>query len=259
MHHLRQPADGPPLVLLHGVGHHAQAWLPVMERLDDFDIYSCDSPGFGRSERLPESVEPTIGAYADAFEAFFAEQGLDRPHVAGNSMGGAIVLELARRGAVRSATAISPAGFWTPAERRYTQTVLGALAHTPRRIQSSVITAALTRPGLFALRVMVKRPASIPADDVRAMFRDAFAAPAFAAALKAFDGYTFVDGHELDDARVTVAWGDADRILPFKRQAPRARAALKQARHVTLDAGHLPYHDCPDVVADVIRTTATAS
>ena len=245
-------------MLLHGVGHHAQAWLPVMERLSDFDLYSCDSPGFGGSDPLPDGVEPTIWAYADAFEAFFAEHGLDRPHVAGSSMGGAIVLELARRGAVSSATAVSPAGFWTPAERRYTQAVLGMLPSTPRRIQSGVIRAALTGPGLFTLRVMVKRPTAVPPDELRAMFRNAFASPGFAPALKAFDHYDVVDGHELDDARVTVAWGDADRILPYKRQAPRARAALKRARHVTLDGGHLPFHDCPDAVADVIRTTATA-
>src|SRR5690349_21063452 len=191
-----------------------------MERLDDFDLYSCDSPGFGESEPLPAGVEPTIWAYADAFEAFFAEQGLDRPHVAGNSMGGAIVLELARRGAVSSATAVSPAGFWTPAERRYTQAVLGALAYTPGRIQSAVIRAALTGPGQYVLRVMVKRPGSVPSDELRAMFRNAFASPAFDGALKAFDHYDFVDGHELDDVPVTVAWGDADRILPYKRQAP---------------------------------------
>jgi pimeloyl-ACP methyl ester carboxylesterase len=259
VHHLHAPGDGPALVLIHGVGHHAPAWRPVMERLDGFDVYACDSPGFGQSDPLPPGVEPTVWAYADAFEAFFTEQALDRPHVAGNSMGAAIVLELARRGAVRSATAISPAGFWTPAERRYTQLLLGSLPSTPRRIQPAVIRSALTGPGRFTLRVMVKRPGSVPPDELRAMFLNAFASPAFTAALKAFGHYDFVDGHELDDRRVTVAWGDADRILPYRRQAPRARAALPYARHVTLDGGHLPYHDCPDAVADVIRATATAS
>ncbi len=42
--------EGPPLVLLHGVGHHWQAWEPVIERLaGEFDVIACDSPGFGRS------------------------------------------------------------------------------------------------------------------------------------------------------------------------------------------------------------------
>jgi pimeloyl-ACP methyl ester carboxylesterase len=89
--------EGPPLVLLHGIGHHWQAWEPVIGRLaEDFDVIACDSPGFGRSSPLAKGIELSIPAYADAFEWFFAELGLERPHVAGNSMGGAIALELAR-------------------------------------------------------------------------------------------------------------------------------------------------------------------
>ena len=126
-HH--REGTGPPLVLLHGVGHHWQAWRPVMGLLnDDFEVIACDLPGFGGSSQLPASIEPNIAAYVDAFEWFFVELGLERPHVAGNSMGGAIALELARRRAVRSATAFSPAGFWTPIELRFAQISLGALA-----------------------------------------------------------------------------------------------------------------------------------
>ncbi|MCW2614662.1 MAG: alpha/beta hydrolase fold protein, partial [Frankiales bacterium] len=143
MHHFRQ-GSGDPLVLVHGVGHHWQAWRPVIEQLDGFDVLATDSPGFGRSAALPAGVAPTVWAYVDAFEAFFAEQGLERPHVAGNSMGGAIALELARRGAVRSATALSPAGFWTPGELRYTQLSLGALAGMPRPLRPAVVRAAGT-------------------------------------------------------------------------------------------------------------------
>ena len=124
--------EGPPLVLLHGVGHHWQAWEPVIERLvGEFDVIACDSPGFGRSAALPASIEPTIPAYVDAFEWFFAELGLERPHVAGNSMGGAIALELARDRSVRSASAFSPVGFWTPAELRFYQLSLKALVGVP--------------------------------------------------------------------------------------------------------------------------------
>ncbi len=103
--------EGPPLVLLHGIGHHWQAWEPVIERLvGEFDVIACDSPGFGRSAPLSSGIEPTIPAYADAFEWFFAELGLERPHVAGNSMGGAIALELARGRAVRSVMRVLPGG-----------------------------------------------------------------------------------------------------------------------------------------------------
>lgn len=257
MHHHRS-GTGSPLVLIHGIGHHWQAWQPVIDRLGgEYDVLACDSPGFGRSAPLPDGVPLTLWAYVDAFEKFFGEQGLDRPHVAGNSMGGAIALELARRGAAASATALSPAGFWTPGERRYVQLSLMALAKMPKALQPALAKAGRTGPGRAALLAqLVKRPSSVPFDEVVATMADAFAAPAFAGALQAFDHYEFTAGNELDDARVTVAWGDTDRLLPYGRQAPRARAALPRARHVTLDAGHLPYYDCPDAVAEVIRSTA---
>lgn len=257
MHHHRE-GSGAPLVLIHGVGHHWQAWRPVIDRLaGEYDVLACDSPGFGASPPLPEGVAPTVWAYVDAFEKFFGDHGMDRPHVAGNSMGGAIALELARRGAVRSATALSPAGFWTPGERTFAQASLVALAKMPAALQPAVLRIGRTGPGRAALLAqLVKRPSTMPFDEVVATLADAFAAPAFAGALAAFDHYEFTAGNELDGQRVTVAWGDKDRLLPYGRQAPRARAALPHARHVTLDAGHVPYFDCPDAVAEVIRTTA---
>src|SRR6202451_3661944 len=131
--------EGPTLVLLHGIGHHWQAWEPVIDLLvDEFDVIACDSPGFGRSAALPASIEPTISAYVDAFEWFFVELGLERPHVAGNSMGGAIALELARGRSLRSVSAFSPAGFWTSAERRFCQLSLTALAGTPGVLRPAV-------------------------------------------------------------------------------------------------------------------------
>lgn len=257
MHFSRQ-GSGPVLVLLHGVGHHWQAWSPVVELLaPDYDTVAVDSPGFGRSPSLPPGVVPTVWAYADAFEAFFAAEGLGQPHVAGNSMGGAICLELARRGAVRSATALSPAGFWTDGERRYAQLSLRALAGMPRLLRPVVMAAARRRAGRAALFAqLAARPAAVPAHEAVSTLHDAWAAPAFADALRAFDEYEFTAGNELDDARVCVAWGAKDRLLPYARQAPRARAALPQARHVTLQTGHLPYHDDPVAVAQVVRETA---
>ncbi len=124
--------SGPPLVLLHGVGHHWQAWEPVIERLaGEFDVIACDTPGFGRSAPLHGGIEPTIPAYVDAFEWFFAELGLERPHVAGSSMGGGLALELARGRAASSATAFSPIGFWNRAELRYCRFSLALVGLTP--------------------------------------------------------------------------------------------------------------------------------
>jgi pimeloyl-ACP methyl ester carboxylesterase len=253
--------EGPPLVLLHGVGHHWQGWEPVIERLvGEFDVIACDSPGFGRSGALPASIEPTIAAYVDAFEWFFAELGLERPHVAGNSMGGAIALELARGRSIRSVTAFSPAGFWTPAERRFCQLSLRALAQTPAAARPAVEAIARTRRGRIALFSQTfGYPARLPAEEALATLRDAWAAPAFGPALDALRSYRFDSPQQLRNTPVTIAWGRRDRLLPYRTQAPRARKLLPWATHVTLGAGHVPYYDDPAAVAAVIRSRAQAA
>jgi pimeloyl-ACP methyl ester carboxylesterase len=251
---------GPTVVLIHGIAHHWQAWQPVIERLvSSFDVIACDSPGFGRSAPLRVGVEPTVGAYADAFAAFFSELGVERPHVAGNSMGGAIALELARRQAVSSVTAFSPAGFWTPRERRFAQLSLDILGSVPRAARPAVRALAATRLGRAVLfKQIFGWPTRIPPDEAVSTLDDAWAAPAFSEVLAAFDDYDFTAGDELRGTPVTIAWGKHDRLLIYSRQAPRARERLPWARHVTLGAGHVPFFDDPAAVAETIRLTATA-
>jgi pimeloyl-ACP methyl ester carboxylesterase len=249
---------GAPLVLLHGLGHHAQAWRPVIDRLSgSFDVIACDLPGFGSSEPLDAAVDPTIPAYTDVFAAWFAEQGIERPHVAGNSMGGAIALELARRGAVASATAFSPAGFWTTPELRWCQlTSLGLIAYLPKPLVPAVVRVGATRIGRIALLWQIfAHPTRVPSEEAAATLRDAAAAPGFRSALAAFGRYRYEPGAAAG-VPVTVAWGRYDWLLPYRLQAPRARRLLPQARHVALRTGHVPYFDDPDAVEAVIRTTA---
>jgi pimeloyl-ACP methyl ester carboxylesterase len=255
--HHREGA-GAPLVLIHGIGLRWQIWQPVIGSLaKDFEVIACDSPGFGQSPPLPEGVPPTIDAYADAFERFFAAEDLARPHVAGNSMGGAIALELARRGAVATATAISPIGFWTAAERRFCQASLVSLARTPRAARPALEALIRTHAGRTALLWQTfGRPTRLPAEEAVATLRDAWAAPAFAGALAAFDDYSFAAPEQLEATPLTIAWGAHDRLLPYRLQAPRARALLPHARHVTLGTGHVPCYDDPPAVAEAIRLGA---
>jgi pimeloyl-ACP methyl ester carboxylesterase len=250
---------GPPLVLMHGVGLSWQIWRPVIDTLArEFDVIACDSPGFGGSPPLDAGVEPAIPAYAARFAAFFAELGIDRPHVAGNSMGGAIGLELARHGAVRSVCAISPAGFWTPAERVFCQASLGALASVPKALRPALLTVAGTRAGRTALFWQTfGRPELLPREEPARILRNAWASPALGPALDAFSSYTFAAAEQLDPTvPVTIGWGVHDRLLPYRTQAKRARALLPHARHLALGAGHVPVFDDPAAVSELIRSTA---
>jgi pimeloyl-ACP methyl ester carboxylesterase len=257
INHHRQ-GSGPTLVLLHGIGHHWQAWRPVIDLLaGEFEIVACDSPGFGRSVPLAGGIEPTISAYADAFEWFFAELGLEQPHVAGNSMGGAIALELARRRSTRATTAFSPAGFWTSAELRFCQASLRLISEMPKAARPAVSALTRTRAGRVALFSQTfGYPARLPVEEALLTLRDAWEAPAFKGALAAFEGYRFSAPEELRRSQVTIAWGVRDRLLPYARQAPRARSMLPWANHLSLGAGHVPFFDDPAAVAAVIRSDA---
>lgn len=245
--------SGPPLVLVHGHGSHWPAWEPILDRLAaEHDVIAVDLPGFGASP--PDGTVASVEGFARRLEAFFAEQRLERPAVSGFSMGGAIALELARRGTVSSAVAISPAGFWTPRERRWCSTSL----RRARRLGGLLPGAALEQMArspiartLFAGQLF-GRPWRMAPEALVAAVEAQVNAPLFEQALQHFDDHVFHDAEQLRGVPVTVAWGDRDYLL-LSRQAARARRVLPWAQHVTLHGcGHVPFSDDPEACAAVI-------
>jgi pimeloyl-ACP methyl ester carboxylesterase len=256
--HLRR-GSGEPYVLLHGIGSRAELWAPVMDVLAErFEVIAVDLPGFGSS---PAQVErPTVDRQTDAFAGWLRAEGLEGCHVAGNSMGAGIALELARRGAVASAVALAPVGFWTPQERRWCQDSLRRATVQMRALRSLLPALVATAVGrsIFGWQLF-GRPWAVPPRELLDSVEACLGAPAFAEALELFDDYTFHDGQELANARVTVAWGSRDRLL-LARQAHRARRVLPSARHEWLQgAGHLPMWDAPGAVASVLAAGAAAA
>ncbi|GLV75796.1 alpha/beta fold hydrolase [Streptomyces hygroscopicus] len=244
---------GRPLVLLHGIGHHWQAWQPVLDILAvDRDVIAVDLPGFGASETLPDGIPYDIDGVIPVLGALFEALGVARPDVAGNSLGGLLALELGRAGLVRSVTALAPARFWTEAERRYAFGVLSAMRAGARALPPPVVAwlargaagrAALT--GTIYARPGRRSPAAVVAE-TRALRE----APGFRATLAA--GSTGVFTHDIPDIPVTIAWGTRDRVLP-RRQGVRAKRVIPGARLVRLPGcGHVPMNDDPALVARVI-------
>ncbi|HEY1320360.1 MAG TPA: alpha/beta fold hydrolase, partial [Streptosporangiaceae bacterium] len=104
---------GAPLVLLHGIGSSRHAWDPVIPALAErFDVIAPDLPGFGDSGPLPPGVEPRPAALAAAVAGLLGDLGITAPHIAGNSLGGWVALELAGIRPVASLALLSPAGLW---------------------------------------------------------------------------------------------------------------------------------------------------
>ena len=88
--------SGEPLVLLHGLGGSQTVWRPVVDLLaPEREVLTLDMPGFGGAPELPTGIEPSAANLAAAIQQRCATLGIDRPHVAGNSLGGWVALELA--------------------------------------------------------------------------------------------------------------------------------------------------------------------
>lgn len=255
LNHVRRGA-GEPLVLVHGIGSQWRIWEPVIDALAaDFEVIAIDLPGFGHSAH--DGTGPTVEEQAARVARFCDEAGVAQPHVAGNSMGGGIALELGRAGAARSVTAVSPVGFWTPRERVFCQQSL-QLSRRLLPLMGPVLPALLRTPAgrTALLGQLVARPWRMDGEAAIDHLDQLVRAPAFDACCAAFSAYTFHDADELRGVPVTIAWGDHDRLL-LTRQRDRARHVMPWARHVALPGcGHAPFSDDPQLLADVLRAGA---
>ncbi|MDX3232017.1 alpha/beta hydrolase [Streptomyces sp. ME19-01-6] len=244
---------GRPLVLLHGIGHHWQAWEPVLDILAvEREVTAVDLPGFGESSALPDGVRHDLEGVAPVLAALFEALGLDRPDVAGNSLGGLLALELGRRKLVRSVTALAPPRFWSEAERRYAFAVLTAMRVGARTMPLPLIgRLARTAAGRAVLTgTIYARPGRRSAPAVVAEARAMREATGFEATLASGPDVVFTD--DIPDVPVTIGWGTRDRVL-LPRQGVRAKRTIPAARLVRLPGcGHVPMNDDPALVARVI-------
>ncbi|MGW1892629.1 alpha/beta fold hydrolase [Streptomyces sp. NPDC002004] len=249
--------SGDPLLLLHGIGHHRQAWDPVLPALTaEREVIAVDLPGFGASPALPDGLAYDLTTVVPTLAALCEALGVERPHVAGNSLGGLLALELGREKLVRSVTALSPAGFWTEAERRYAFGTLLAMRRGARLLPLPVVErlsrtaagrAALT--GTIYARPGRRSPEAVVAETLA--LRDA---SGFEQTIAAGRRVLFTD--DVPGVPVTVAWGSRDRLL-LRRQGVRAKQAVPGARLVRLPGcGHVPMNDDPALVARVILDTS---
>lgn len=248
---------GEPLLLLHGIGHHWQAWQPVLPILAaERDVIAVDLPGFGQSPALPEGMAYDLSSVVPVLDAFCRHLGVERPHVAGNSLGGLLALELGREKRVRSVTALSPAGFWTQAERRYAFGTLLAMRQGARALPLPMIERlSRSAAGRAALTSTIyARPGRRSADAVVAETLALRDATGFRQTLDA--GRTVLFRDDIDAMPVTVAWGTRDRLL-VRHQGIRAKRVLPGARLVRLPGcGHVPMNDDPALVSRVILDTS---
>ncbi|WP_329255626.1 alpha/beta hydrolase [Actinoallomurus sp. NBC_01490] len=244
--------DGPVLVLIHGLGHHRHAWDPLLPTLTRHRrVITVDLPGHGQSAALALESAVDLADLLAPLRQLFTELGLERPHVAGNSLGGLLALELARHGEVRSATALAPAGFWeNEAKFRAVRRKLRRMRATGRLL--SPLAPVICRSAIgrsLAFAPVCARPWCL---SPQSALRDAAAFQSCTHFDAILENGTSYQANPQPEVPVTIAWGRRDFILPA-RQARIARERLPLARHVILNGcGHVPMIDNPHQVTTLL-------
>jgi len=230
--------EGKPLVLLHGSGDSAGGWAAVVPRLaGDYRLLVPDLAGHGESEPA-EGILP-MAVIVGGLEALLEEVDLERPVLAGNSMGAWLAMlyahahpELVDRVVAINGGAIlgEPTGLTLmPADREQARTVMAALRDPsspplPDEVLDAIVVRSRTGP---IARMMM---------DLAGMM-----------------GY-LLDGRLSEiETPVELLWGESDGLMTVG-YAEKMAAGLPRSR-ITLipQCGHIPIAECPDRFVELLR------
>jgi pimeloyl-ACP methyl ester carboxylesterase len=236
-----------PLLLIHGLGASSGVWDPVVPLLaPEREVIVLDMPGFGSAPALPPEVGPTAAALAGALRRQLAERGIERPHVAGNSLGAWVGLELGRLGAARSVTCLSPAGLWrSPLGPRK-----GMAREWAQRLRPLVSAALWLGPvRRRAASTFAAHPEKIPTAAARELVLGWIDSEGYDGANKAMREHIFDPAGYPTDVPVTIAWAEEDQLVG----PPKPERRPAGARFLVLPGvGHTPMWDDPELVARTI-------
>ncbi|MGB3167674.1 MAG: alpha/beta hydrolase [Alteraurantiacibacter sp.] len=244
---------GPKLLLIHGLGGNGRSWSPIIPSLTKRrEVITVDLPGHGDTQARSDSG--TFEGLANDLQAYIEGNGLADADIVGFSLGGRLVLEMARRGCAGNVVALNPGGFWRGWERTYFKWTLTAskkLLQTLKGQLGALSGSSVSRTALLAQ--LSARPWALDKTMVeKELVSFATTATVVPLIKDLADGPLQSGPASPDTGRVTIVWGDKDRLCP-PRQAPRARAAFPEAVfHCIEGCGHYSIWDKPKEVADII-------
>ena len=247
---MSEAGDGPPVVLMHGLGATKVSMLPTLVALaqHDYRAIAVDLPGFG------DSAKPILGRYdapffAASMTALLDALDLERADFIGNSMGGRVALEvgLTRPERVGRLVMLSSSLAWLRDRPfapylRWVLPQLGLIQPAPRPIVEAIVRNLI--PGSDEHWV-----ATGIDEFLRSYLTPRGRAAFYAAARNIYleepygpDGFwTRLPALEPDSLFV---WGKRDQVVPI-RFADHVRKALPDAKHLELDCGHVPQLERP--------------
>jgi pimeloyl-ACP methyl ester carboxylesterase len=197
-------------------------------------------------------MTPTVPALADSVMELLEQLEVSRPHVAGNSMGGWLALELGRRGRATSVIAVSPAGMWSPKENAYARRTLRFQHAAATRLAPHADTVTRTALGrTLVMGGVCSRPWRADPSDAAEALRLFAGAPGWQTTLEAMHADRPRDVGSIE-CPVRIVWGTRDTLL-LPRQADRLLREIPRAELVKLPGlGHVPMADDPEAVAESI-------
>lgn len=209
-------------------------------------MIAVDLPGFG--ETPPLTGEVTIATLTDSVADFIHEQGLDGVATVGQSMGGRMVLELARRGVGGDTVALDPGGFWSDRELFVFGATLRPSITLVRALRGKLPSLLASSAGRTLLLAQLSaRPWALSRETVLPDVCGLADAPATHAALDALTKGPKQRGAPAGTVpgRVTIGWGRRD-LVTVPKQAERATQLFPDAvLHWFERCGHFPQWDAP--------------
>jgi pimeloyl-ACP methyl ester carboxylesterase len=230
--HYLTGGEGPPLLLVHGVGSRAADAAPILRPLMKHRrVYAFDLLGYGESDK-PADAEYSVAMQTEFVRRFAEAMGIGQSDVIGVSMGGWLALKYAAEQPerVRRLVLVSSAGLAFPSslhERSFSAETLDELRES--------LSLQTDRAGMipdFILRDLLRQSRKrswIVRRSMRSMFT----------------GADLLDGR-LGAVRMPVLliWGTSDRIVPFSLAA-RMQGEMPHATLVPLTGcGHLAIVEC---------------
>lgn len=262
--HWVETGEGPPIVLIHGLGGQFRHWTyAVAEKLaDDYRVISIDRPGSGYSERDSDD-HAALSTQARMIADFLDAEGIERPLVAGHSLGGAVTLTLALEHPEKIAGFALVAPLTHPTTNvSQAFSGLGVTSPLMRRALAWTLAVPMAKKYAEATLAMVFAPEPAPDDFVTrgggvlglrprafvATSADFVAAGGIGDLSPRWEAITLPGG---------VLYGDEDALLDHKEQGEALVGRLPHLDWSVLEGrGHMLPITAPDETAAFIRRMA---
>jgi pyruvate dehydrogenase E2 component (dihydrolipoamide acetyltransferase) len=222
--------ERPPVLLLHGYGGDINIWVFNQEALAEVGrtVYALDLPGHGQSSK--DVGEGNLGSFVDAVAGFMDEMGIEKAHLVGHSMGGAVAgsFALAHPDRVASLVLIASAGLGEEINAEYIE---GFIVANRRREMKNTLGLLFANPALVT-RDLVN-------DVLRFKRMDGVDEALRATADKVFPEGKQADVPDLSglDTPILAIWGQVDQICPVSHSENLPDGARVE---IFEDTGHMP-------------------